>query len=35
MASLFYATFAAPPAEVTALDVAFRHFGTVSRVPVQ
>jgi hypothetical protein len=31
----FYATYAAPPAEVTALDVAFPQFGTVSRVPVQ
>jgi hypothetical protein len=31
----FYATYAAPPAEVTALDVSFPHFGTVSRVPVQ
>ena len=31
----FYATYAAPPAEVTAVDVAFPQFGTVSRVPVQ
>jgi hypothetical protein len=31
----FYATYAAPPAEVTALDVSFPNFGTVSRVPVQ
>jgi hypothetical protein len=31
----FYATYAAPPAEVTAIDVAFPQFGTVSRVPVQ
>jgi hypothetical protein len=31
----FYATYAAPPAEVTGLDVSFPHFGTVSRVPVQ
>lgn len=31
----FYATYAAPPAEVTALDVSFPQFGTVSRVPVQ
>jgi hypothetical protein len=31
----FYATYAAPPAEVSALDVSFPLFGTVSRVPVQ
>jgi hypothetical protein len=31
----FYATYAAPPAEVTAVDVSFPQFGTVSRVPVQ
>ena len=31
----FYATYAAPPAEVAALDVSFPQFGTVSRVPVQ
>jgi hypothetical protein len=31
----FYATYAAPPPEVTALDVSFPQFGTVSRVPVQ
>ena len=31
----FYATSAAPPAEVAALDVSFPQFGTVSRVPVQ
>jgi hypothetical protein len=31
----FYATYAAPPAEATALDVSFPQFGTVSRVPVQ
>ena len=31
----FYSTYAAPPAEVTSLDVSFPQFGTVSRVPVQ
>jgi hypothetical protein len=31
----FYATYAAPPAEVSVLDVSFPQFGTVSRVPVQ
>jgi len=31
----FYATYAAPPTEVTALDVSFPHFGTISHVPVQ
>jgi hypothetical protein len=31
----FYATYAAPPAEVTAVDISFPQFGTVSRVPVQ
>jgi hypothetical protein len=31
----FYSTYAAPPAEVGALDVSFPQFGTVSRVPVQ
>ena len=30
----FYATYAAPPAEATALDVSFPNFGTISRVPV-
>ena len=31
----FYATYAAPPAEATALDVSFPNFGTIPRVPVQ
>jgi hypothetical protein len=33
--STFYVTYAAPPAEIGALDVSFPQFGTVSRVPVQ